>query len=100
MNDITMYGERELSLNYLNDYELYKEMQRCVRLGRTFDEFKERTVDELFTYTPEQLSDLEDTYYEEGEREQEPVRKSKGYEPTEDEIEEGFVNRELGLESD
>ena len=65
MNDITMYGERELSLQYLNDEPLYRDMQRSLRRGRSFDEFRQQ-VDEFFTYTPDQLSDLEDTYYEEG----------------------------------
>lgn len=65
MTDVTMYSDGELSLQFLNDEGLYNMMRGYLRFGRPFDRFTEE-VDQYFTYTPDQLSDLEDTYYEEG----------------------------------
>ena len=53
MNDITQYGEQELSLNVLNTEYLYRAFQRCD------DERDLRILVCDFTYTVEQFEELE-----------------------------------------
>jgi hypothetical protein len=60
MNDITHYSDQELSLMFLNDEVLYKELMRAVRQN-DFTIIKE-ICDELFIYTEDQLEDLIDTF--------------------------------------
>lgn len=63
MNDITHYSDQELSLMFLNDEVLYKELMRAVRRD-DFTIIKE-ICDECFIYTEDQLEDLIDTFNEE-----------------------------------
>lgn len=63
MNDITHYSDQELSLMFLNDEVLYKELMRAVRRD-DFTIIKE-ICDECFIYTENQLEDLIDTFNEE-----------------------------------
>ena len=59
--DLTMNGNHELSLNYLNDESLYNEMAWNVKRSQTFAIFT-LYVSGMFIYTDEQLKDLEETY--------------------------------------
>lgn len=63
MTDITHYSDQELSLMFLNDEVLYKELMRAVRRN-DFTIIKE-ICDELFIYTEDQLEDLIDTFNDE-----------------------------------
>lgn len=63
MNDITNYSDQELSLLFLNDEVLYKELMRAVRRN-DFTILKE-VCDECFIYTEDQLEDLIDTFNDE-----------------------------------
>lgn len=63
MNDITNYSNQELSLLFLNDEPLYKELMRAVRRN-DFTIIKE-ICDEFFIYTEDQLEDLIDTFNDE-----------------------------------
>lgn len=63
MNDITHYSDQELSLMFLNDEVLYKELMRAVRRN-DFTILKE-VCDEFFIYTEDQLEDLIDTFNDE-----------------------------------
>ena len=60
MTDITHYSDQELSLLFLNDEPLYKELMRAVRQN-DFTIIKE-ICDEYFIYTEDQLEDLIDTF--------------------------------------
>jgi len=63
MQDITHYSDQELSLMFLNNEVLYKELMRAVRRN-DFTIVKE-LCDELFIYTKDQLDDLADTFNDE-----------------------------------
>ena len=63
MKDITHYSDQELSLMFLNDEVVYKELMRAVRQN-DFTLIKE-ICDELFIYTEDQLEDLIDTFNDE-----------------------------------
>lgn len=63
MTDITHYSDQELSLLFLNDEVLYKELMRAVR--RTDFTIVKELCDELFIYTEDQLEDLADTFNDE-----------------------------------
>ena len=63
MQDITHYSDQELSLMFLNNEVLYKELMRAVRRN-DFTIVKE-LFDELFIYTKDQLDDLADTFNDE-----------------------------------
>jgi len=63
--DITMYGDEELSLRFSNDEALYRHLMICVKYY-SFKVLRE-IAEEVFTYTPEQLEDLEDIYNSEVE---------------------------------
>lgn len=58
--DLTIYGDQELSLYFENDESLYHDLLRAARL----EDFSilENICDDLFIYTPEQLEDLRETY--------------------------------------
>jgi hypothetical protein len=60
MKDISHYSEQELSLLFLNDEGLYRELMRAVRRN-DFSIIKE-LCDELFVYSKEQLDDLRETF--------------------------------------
>ena len=60
MNDITMYSDEELSLLFMNDESLYNDLMACVRRSR-FD-YLEEIVKDNFIFTPEQFTDLEETF--------------------------------------
>ena len=63
MQDIKHYSDQELSLLFLNDEVLYKELMRAVR--RTDFTIVKELCDELFIYTKDQLEDLADTFNDE-----------------------------------
>jgi hypothetical protein len=63
MTDIRHYSDQELSLLFLNDEGLYKELMRAVR--RTDFTIVKELCDELFIYTEDQLEDLADTFNDE-----------------------------------
>jgi len=63
MTDITHYSDQELSLMFLNDEVLYKELMRAVKRD-DFTIIKE-ICDEYFIYTEDQLEDLIDTFNDE-----------------------------------
>jgi hypothetical protein len=63
MTDIRHYSDQELSLLFLNDEVLYKELMRAVR--RTDFTIVKEWCDELFIYTKDQLEDLSDTFNDE-----------------------------------
>lgn len=58
--DLTMYGDGELSLLVLNDEPLYKVFMRSVELERF--NFILDHVDDLFTFTQDQEDDLRETW--------------------------------------
>lgn len=60
MTDIRHYSDQELSLLFLNDEGLYKELMRAVR--RNDFSILVELCEELFIYTADQLTDLEDTF--------------------------------------
>ena len=59
---ITQYGSQEMSLLFLNDYQLYRTMTMAIHDNVSFEEFKEDVIDEHFEYTTEQLESMEETY--------------------------------------
>jgi len=61
--DITMYGDSELSLLFLNEEPLYRDLCACVKRG--LFEYLEEIVRDNFIYTPEQLDDLRETFEQE-----------------------------------
>lgn len=63
MRDITHYSEQELSLMFLNEEELYRELMRAVRRN-DFDIIKE-LCDNYFVYSEDQLEDLRETFNDE-----------------------------------
>lgn len=63
MQDIKHYSDQELSLLFLNDEVLYKELMRAVRRA-DFTIIKE-VCDDNFIYTEDQLEDLIDTFNDE-----------------------------------
>ena len=63
MNDITHYSDQELSLMFLNDEFLYRELMRAIRRA-DFTIVKE-LCDEYFIYSEDQLEDLIDTFNDE-----------------------------------
>jgi len=63
MTDITHYSDQELSLMFLNDEFLYRELMRAVRRN-DFTIIKE-LCDEYFIYSEDQLEDLIDTFNDE-----------------------------------
>lgn len=60
MKDISHYSVEELSLLFLNDEGLYRELMRAVRRN-DFSIIKE-LCDELFVYSEDQLDDLRETF--------------------------------------
>jgi hypothetical protein len=63
MTDIRHYSDQELSLLFLNDEGLYRELMRAVRREK-FDIIKD-ICDEYFVYSDDQLQDLKDTFNDE-----------------------------------
>jgi len=63
MTDIKHYSDQELSLLFLNDEFLYRELMRAVRRN-DFTIVKE-LCDEYFIYDEDQLEDLKDTFNDE-----------------------------------
>ena len=63
MTDITHYSDQELSLLFLNDEGLYRELMKGVRLNRF--SYVRLIAHEHFVYNDEQLQDLEETFKEE-----------------------------------
>jgi hypothetical protein len=63
MTDITHYSDQELSLLFLNEEKLYRELMRAVRREK-FD-IIEHICDEHFVYTYAQLEDLRETFNDE-----------------------------------
>jgi len=63
MQDIKHYSDQELSLSFLNDEFLYRELMRAVRRN-DFTIVKE-LCDEYFIYDEDQLEDLKDTFNDE-----------------------------------
>lgn len=63
MKDITHYSDQELSLMFLNDEFLYRELMRAVRQN-DFTIIKQ-VCDEYFIYSEDQLEDLIDTFNDE-----------------------------------
>jgi hypothetical protein len=63
MKDITHYSDQELSLMFLNDEFLYRELMRAIRRA-DFTIVKE-LCDEYFIYSEDQLEDLIDTFNDE-----------------------------------
>lgn len=61
--DLTIYGEQELSLLVMNDEPLYKVFIRSVELERF--NFILDHVSDIFTFTQEQEDDLRDTWEDE-----------------------------------
>jgi len=59
MQNITQYSDQELSLLFMNDEPLY----RAACCAGSADELKE-LADEVFIYTPEQLTELEQDFSE------------------------------------
>ena len=60
MTDIRHYSEQELSLHFLNDEGLYRELMKGVRLNRF--SYVRLVADECFIYNEDQLDDLEETF--------------------------------------
>lgn len=60
MTDITHYSDQELSLLFLNEEELYRELMRAVRRN-DFNIVKD-LCDDYFVYSEDQLEDLRDTF--------------------------------------
>lgn len=65
--DLTMYGDGELSLLVMNDEPLYKVFMRSVELERF--NFILDHVNDLFTFTQDQEDDLRETWDDEVEEE-------------------------------
>jgi hypothetical protein len=63
MKDIKHYSDQELSLMFLNDEFLYRELMRAIRRA-DFTIVKE-LCDEYFIYSEDQLEDLIDTFNDE-----------------------------------
>ena len=63
MTDIRHYSDQELSLLFLNDEGLYRELMKGVRLNRF--SYVRLIAYENFVYNDEQLQDLEDTFNDE-----------------------------------
>lgn len=63
MTDIRHYSDQELSLLFLNDEFLYKELMRAVRRN-DFTIIRE-LCDEFYIYSGDQLEDLVDTFNDE-----------------------------------
>ena len=63
MTDITHYTDQELSLMFLNDEFLYKELMRAVI--RVDFAMLEEVAREFFVFNDEQLEDLKETFKEE-----------------------------------
>lgn len=63
MNDITNYSDQELSLMFLNDEVLYKELMRAV-IREDFTMLEE-VAREFFIFNEDQLEDLKETFKEE-----------------------------------
>jgi hypothetical protein len=63
MTDIRHYSDQELSLLFLNDEGLYKELIRAVRRDR-FDDIEE-LCNEFFIYNEDQMEDLRETFHAE-----------------------------------
>ena len=60
MTDIRPYSDQELSLHFLNDEGLYRELMKGVRLNRF--SYVRLVADECFIYNEDQLDDLEETF--------------------------------------
>lgn len=63
MTDITHYSDQELSLMFLNDEFLYKQLNRAV-IREDFAMLEE-SAREFFIFNYEQLEDLKETFKEE-----------------------------------
>lgn len=63
MTDITHYSNEELSLMFLNDEFLYKQLNRAV-IREDFT-MLEDTAREFFVFNNDQLEDLKETFKEE-----------------------------------
>ena len=63
MTDITHYSDEELSLMFLNDEFLYKQLNRAV-IREDFT-MLEDTAREFFVFNNDQLEDLKETFKEE-----------------------------------
>jgi predicted nuclease with TOPRIM domain len=63
MTNITHYADQELSLMFLNDEFLYKELMRAVI--RVDFAMLEEVAREFFVFNDEQLEDLKETFKEE-----------------------------------
>lgn len=63
MTDITHYSDEELSLMFLNDEFLYKQLNRAV-IREDFT-MLEDTAREFFVFNYEQLENLKETFKEE-----------------------------------
>ena len=63
MNDITHYSDQELSLMFLNDEFLYRELMRAV-IREDFTMLEE-VAREFFIFNEDQLEDLKETFKEE-----------------------------------
>ena len=63
MTDITHHSDQELSLLFLNDEGLYRELMKGVRLNRF--SYVRLIAYEHFVYNDEQLQYLEETFKEE-----------------------------------
>jgi hypothetical protein len=63
MTDITHYSDEELSLMFLNDEFLYKQLNRAV-IREDFAMLEE-LAREFFIFNYEQLEDLKETFKEE-----------------------------------
>lgn len=59
MKDITIYGNQKLSLIVNNDESLYTTFQN----SSDFEGFITQYIDGIYTYTEEQLEELEDNFY-------------------------------------
>lgn len=60
MTDIRHYSDQELSLLFLNDEGLYRELMKAVR--RNDFSIVEELANELFIFDNEQLEDLKETF--------------------------------------
>ena len=60
MTDIRHYSSQELSLLFLNDEGLYRELMKAVR--RNDFSIVEELANELFIFDNEQLEDLKETF--------------------------------------
>jgi len=63
MTDIRHYSDQELSLLFLNDEGLYRDLMRAVRRDR-FDDI-EHLCNDMFIYNEEQMEDLRETFNDE-----------------------------------